>query len=131
MRTVLVTGCFDRLHVGHVWLLEQAAGYGERLVVAINSDESVTALKGPTRPIFTAQHRAWVLRSFRVVHQVIIFPETTVENVLRAVRPAVWVKGGDWTLDTLNPLEVAVARALQVEIVLVPELIKVHSSDLA
>lgn len=99
---VLCCGVFDVLHAGHVQLLRQAAGMGERLVVGINSDASAAALgKGPGRPYNTAEDRAAVLLALRMVDRVIVFDDPTPEALIRLVRPAVYVKGGDYTAEAL------------------------------
>ena len=95
-RVVAAGGCFDVLHIGHVQLLEHARRLGDRLVVLLNSDESVRALKGPPRPIVPAQERAGVLRALGCVDEVRIFEERTTDVALRRVRPDVFVKGGDY-----------------------------------
>lgn len=99
---VLCCGVFDVLHAGHVQLLRQAAGMGERLVVGINSDASAAALgKGPGRPYNTAEDRAAVLLALRMVDRVMIFDDPTPEALIRLVRPHVYVKGGDYTARAL------------------------------
>lgn len=93
---VFTNGCFDLLHVGHVKLLEQARGQGDRLIVAINSDRSVSALKGPGRPLVDENARARVLAAFAAVDAVVIFDQPTPLETILAVRPDVIVKGGDY-----------------------------------
>jgi rfaE bifunctional protein nucleotidyltransferase chain/domain len=101
-RTIaLANGCFDVLHVGHIRYLTAAAREADRLVVAINDDESVRALKGPGRPILPAAARAELVAALRGVHYVVIFPELTVERLLRQIRPDVHCKGTDYTVDTV------------------------------
>lgn len=95
-RIVFTNGCFDILHAGHVAYLNEAASLGDRLVVAVNSDRSVSALKGPTRPVNHAQQRMAVLAGLQAVDHVIEFDEDTPKNLLHAVRPDVLVKGGDY-----------------------------------
>jgi rfaE bifunctional protein nucleotidyltransferase chain/domain len=94
-------GVFDLLHVGHVRYLQAAAAEGDRLVVAINDDESVAALKGPGRPILSARDRAELVAALRGVDYVVIFPEPTVTPLLLALRPDVHCKGTDYTADTV------------------------------
>lgn len=100
-RVVLTNGCFDLLHIGHITLLEQARRFGDRLIVAINSDTSVNCLKGPTRPIVSQQDRARVLAALAAVNAVVIFDEPTPLELIEAVRPDVLVKGGDYNLETV------------------------------
>ncbi len=95
-RIVFTNGCFDLLHVGHVTLIEQARSFGERLVVAVNSDASVGRLKGPGRPILGEQERARMLAALAAVDAVVVFDEATPLELIMAVRPDVLVKGGDY-----------------------------------
>jgi D-beta-D-heptose 7-phosphate kinase/D-beta-D-heptose 1-phosphate adenosyltransferase len=97
-RVVFTNGCFDLLHRGHIRYLEQARALGDALVVAINSDGSVRALKGPGRPVVPADQRAEVLAALAAVDLVVIFEELDPDRVIRAVRPDVLVKGGDWPI---------------------------------
>lgn len=98
---VFANGVFDLLHPGHVELLAAARALGDRLVVAINSDDSVRALKGAGRPIRTAESRAAVLRAMRVVDAVVIFDQPTPISLIRALRPDVLVKGAEYDADTI------------------------------
>jgi len=98
---VFTNGCFDLLHIGHISLLQQARREGDRLVVAINSDESVSCLKGPSRPIVRERERAYVLAALGVVDAVVIFGESTPLELIKALRPDVLVKGGDYTEETI------------------------------
>jgi D-beta-D-heptose 7-phosphate kinase/D-beta-D-heptose 1-phosphate adenosyltransferase len=100
-RVVFTNGCFDLLHIGHITLLEQARRFGDRLIVAINSDESVRGLKGPTRPIVGEQERGRVLAALAAVDAVVVFGEPTPLEVIVATRPDVIVKGGDYNPDTV------------------------------
>src|SRR5262245_38781731 len=94
-------GCFDVLHVGHVRCLEGAAAQGDCLVVAINDDASVAALKGAGRPILSAADRAELVAGLRSVDYVVIFADATVERLLRLIKPDVHCKGTDYTVDTV------------------------------
>lgn len=94
-------GVFDLLHVGHVRYVQAAAAQADRLIVAVNDDESVRALKGPGRPILTAADRAELVASLRGVDYVVIFPEATVTPLLQLLEPAVHCKGTDYTADTV------------------------------
>jgi len=101
-RTVaLANGCFDLLHVGHIRYLESAAREADRLIVAINDDESTRKLKGEGRPILAAEHRAELVAALRCVDYVVIFPEATVGPLLEALRPDVHCKGTDYTTDSV------------------------------
>ena len=95
-RVVFTNGCFDLVHTGHVKLLERAKRFGDLLVVAINSDRSVRALKGASRPIVPQQDRAALLAAFGCVDYVTIFHEPTPKRLIASLRPHVLVKGADW-----------------------------------
>ena len=93
---VFTNGCFDLVHAGHVKLLERAKRYGDLLIVGLNSDRSVRALKGPTRPVVGQRDRALVLGALESVDFVTIFDELTPERLVAAIRPHVLIKGADW-----------------------------------
>jgi len=95
-RIVFTNGCFDILHAGHVTYLEEAAKLGDRLIVALNKDESVTRLKGLGRPIVKYESRALVMSGLGAVDWVVGFDEDTPERLLEEIRPDVLVKGGDY-----------------------------------
>jgi D-beta-D-heptose 7-phosphate kinase/D-beta-D-heptose 1-phosphate adenosyltransferase len=117
--TVVATGgCFDLLHAGHVRTLTAARGLGDCLVVCLNSDDSVRGLKGPGRPLNRETDRAEVLRALGCVDQVVIFTESSPERVLGELRPDVWVKGGDYTPESLPETELV--RGWGGEVVVVP-----------
>ena len=97
----LANGCFDLLHVGHVRYLQGAAGEADRLIVAVNDDESVTALKGPGQPVLHAADRAELVAALRGVAYVVVFGDRTVERLLRAIKPDVHCKGTDYTVDSV------------------------------
>ena len=100
-KIVFTNGCFDILHAGHVTLLDKARREGDYLVVAINDDASVRALKGPTRPVNNQDDRARVLGGLGCVDSVVFFGESTPLDLIRAIRPDVLVKGGDYTKSTV------------------------------
>jgi len=95
-RVVFTNGCFDLLHPGHVQLLEAARALGDILIVGINSDQSVRALKGSERPVLPEQERAEILANLECVDAVVIFPELTPQKTVAGLLPDVLVKGGDW-----------------------------------
>ena len=95
-KVVFTNGCFDLLHPGHVRVLEKSRSLGDRLIVAINSDESVHRLKGPTRPILDERERAETLAAFAAVDAVAIFDQDTPEEIIARVVPDILVKGADW-----------------------------------
>jgi rfaE bifunctional protein nucleotidyltransferase chain/domain len=123
---VLTNGCFDLLHVGHLRYLQRARAFG-RLIVGLNSDLSVRALKGPSRPIVGELERAEMLASLRSVSLVTIFDDLTAERLLRQIRPDVYVKGADYG-SAKRPLpEAAVANRIGTRVELI-ELASGHST---
>jgi rfaE bifunctional protein nucleotidyltransferase chain/domain len=105
-RTIaFANGCFDLLHVGHVRYLQASAEEADRLIVAVNDDRSVEALKGPGRPILSAADRAELVAALRGVDYVIVFGDRTVERLLTLLRPDVHCKGTDYTVDSVPERE--------------------------
>lgn len=105
-RTLVVTnGCFDLLHLGHVTYLEKARNQGNLLLVGVNADKAVKALKGPGRPVNPEEDRALVLTALESVSAVTIFLDTTATRFLKLAQPDIYVKGGDYTLETINQKE--------------------------
>src|SRR6202790_3290007 len=121
----LANGCFDLLHVGHVRYLHAAKQLGGRLIVAINSDDSVRALKGEGRPLMPAEERAEILAALADVDVVVIFPESDVRAIIREIRPDIHAKGTDYTAETVPERDEVIACGGRVEIVGDP---KNHSS---
>jgi rfaE bifunctional protein nucleotidyltransferase chain/domain len=117
---VATNGCFDLLHPGHVRYLQKARSLGDALVVGLNGDESVRNLKGPGRPINNANDRAEVLAGLEAVNFVVIFPEDRAVKFLEAARPAIYVKGGDYTPENLNSEERAVLEKVGAKIEIIP-----------
>jgi len=113
-RIVFTNGCFDLLHAGHVAYLQQAREMGDRLIVAVNDDESVACLKGPQRPVTPLQQRMEVLAALAAVDYVVPFGEDTPERLIRQVVPDVLVKGGDYDADRIVGAEVVQAHGGQV-----------------
>ena len=108
---VATNGCFDILHAGHIGYLEKARSFGGYLVVGLNSDDSVRTLKGDGRPVNKEMDRARVLAALECVDRVVIFTQTRATEFLDVVRPHIYVKGGDYTLDSLHrPEREAVER---------------------
>lgn len=101
-KLVATNGCFDLLHAGHVTYLEGAREQGDCLLIGLNGDDSVRRLKGPTRPVNKEQDRALVLAALTAVDAVAIFPETTATRFLELAKPDVYVKGGDYRVETLD-----------------------------
>ena len=119
-KIVATNGCFDLLHVGHVRYLQAARAFGDLLVVGLNGDRSVLELKGAGRPITTQSERAEILAALACVDLATIFPEIRATKFLAAVRPAVYVKGGDYTPRTLDDEEGAILKEIEATIRLIP-----------
>jgi rfaE bifunctional protein nucleotidyltransferase chain/domain len=120
-RTIVLTnGCFDLLHVGHVRYLAAAKQLGEILVVGVNGDESVRELKGKGRPINSESDRAEVLAALEAVDHVVIFPEIRATRLIKELRPDIYAKGGDYTVETLNQEEVAALNEIGARIEVLP-----------
>ncbi len=100
-RIVFTNGCFDILHMGHIWLLREASALGDRLVVGINSDDSIRRLKGQGRPLSSQEDRAGILLELRSVDYVTIFEEDTPLETIRALRPDILVKGDEYSRDEI------------------------------
>ena len=107
---VFTNGVFDLLHVGHLRYLQQARGLGGALLVGVNSDRSVRAIKGPDRPITSEAERAEVLEGLACVDGVVIFDEDTPHDLIAALQPDVLVKGADWAEDAIIGRDIVEAR---------------------
>ncbi len=119
-RLVVTNGCFDILHLGHVTYLEAARNQGDVLLVGMNSDAAVGQLKGPSRPVNAEEDRAGVLAALESVDGVCIYREKTATNFLGLAEPDIYVKGGDYTIETLNQEERAVVEKAGAKIVIIP-----------
>ena len=119
-RLVFTNGCFDLLHAGHVRYLQQARELGHALAVGLNSDRSVRELKGEGRPINAEDDRAEVVAALGCVDYVVIFDGKRATDLLRAVRPQVYAKGGDYTPESLDPDERAILAAADAEVQILP-----------
>jgi D-glycero-beta-D-manno-heptose 1-phosphate adenylyltransferase len=108
-QVVFTNGVFDLLHPGHVRYLAEARACGDALIVAVNSDRSVRAIKGPTRPVNPESERAEVLAALAAVDAVVVFDEDDPHEIISAIRPAVLVKGADWAADRIVGREVVEA----------------------
>jgi rfaE bifunctional protein nucleotidyltransferase chain/domain len=120
LRVVATNGCFDLLHFGHVTYLQRARAMGDLLVVGLNSDKSVRALKGSRRPLVPERERAGVLAALACVDAVVIFSQKRADRFLRAVRPDIYVKGGDYRPETLDSRERGVLTALGTRVRIIP-----------
>lgn len=128
LNIVFTNGCFDILHRGHIAYLNRAKELGDILIVGINSDSSIRRLKGPERPINTLEDRIQVLTALSSVDHIIAFDEDTPANIIRVVRPDVFIKGGDYTLDTLP--EAPLVKELGGRIQILPYLENLSTTDI-
>jgi D-glycero-beta-D-manno-heptose 1-phosphate adenylyltransferase len=119
-RVVLTNGVFDLLHTGHLYFLQQARTLGDVLVVALNSDVSVRALKGPARPVQTEEQRAYALGALACVDAIVIFREPRLTAEIRKVRPDVYCKAGDYTMEKLDPSERSALEEVGAQIKFLP-----------
>ena len=119
-KLVVTNGCFDLLHPGHVSYLESARNQGDALLLGLNGDDSVRQLKGELRPVNPEADRAAVVAALQSVDGVCIFAEKTATRFLTAAQPDVYVKGGDYTLETVNPDERRVVEQSGGRIVIIP-----------
>lgn len=126
-KIVFTNGCFDILHQGHVDYLQQAAQLGDRLIVAINSDESVSILKGKHRPIQHQESRSHVVAALGCVDAVIIFDESTPLRLIQSLTPDVLAKGGDWQIDQIVGADHVLAHGGEVRLI---SFISGHSTSL-
>jgi len=119
-KLVVTNGCFDILHLGHVTYLENARNFGDALLIGVNSDAAVRGLKGTGRPVNSETDRQSVLAALQSVDGVCLFTDTAATKFLAAARPDIYVKGGDYTLETLNQDERRAVESAGGKIVLVP-----------
>ena len=119
-RLVVTNGCFDLLHLGHVTYLEAARSLGDALLVGVNADATVRALKGPDRPVNCESDRASVLAALASIDGVCIFKEQTATHFLSVVEPDIYVKGGDYTINTINQDERGAVEKAGGKVVIVP-----------
>jgi rfaE bifunctional protein nucleotidyltransferase chain/domain len=116
-KVVFTNGCFDILHLGHIDYLAKAADLGDRLIIGVNTDSSVSSIKGPSRPIIDELTRATKLAALLFVDAVILFGEDTPLTLINAVKPDVLVKGGDYTIDTIVGADAVLARGGTVDVI--------------
>lgn len=117
---VLTNGVFDLLHTGHLYYLKKARALGDALLIALNADTSVRALKGPTRPVQTEEQRAYALGALECVDGVVVFHQPRLTAEIRALRPDVYCKAGDYTLEKLDPGERAALQEVGARIEFLP-----------
>ena len=114
---VVTNGCFDILHVGHVRYLQKTKEFADKLIVMLNSDRSVKAIKGDTRPINCEADRAEILSSLRCVDYVVLFDENSPAKLLEDIKPNVYTKGADYTLETLPERDIVIRNNIKVEFI--------------
>lgn len=114
---VFTNGCFDILHRGHLDYLFKAAALGSRLIIGLNTDASVRALKGPERPVNRQEDRAFALACLSCTHAIVPFSEETPAQLIEALKPDVLVKGGDYTLDRIVGAQETLQRGGRVEVI--------------
>lgn len=119
-KLVLTNGCFDLLHTGHLFFLKKAAEQADALMVALNGDKSVQALKGPTRPVQSEEERAYLLGFLSFIDAVIVFHTPRLTAEIEAIQPDVYVKAGDYTRESLNTEELAALDKGEVDIRFLP-----------
>lgn len=127
-KIVLTNGCFDLLHVGHSRTFFEAKKLGDLLIVGINSDKSVRTLKGETRPLISEEDRAELVFAIKPVDHVIIFDEINVSHLLESIKPDIYVKGGDYTLESLPEKETLIR--LGIEVKFIPLVAGISTSEL-
>lgn len=117
-KTVVCTnGCFDILHVGHVRYLEKTKSYADYSIVLLNSDKSVRSIKGPSRPINSEDDRAEILSALRCVDYVVLFDEDSPRNLLDEIKPDVYTKGADYSMETLPEADIMRKNGTKVEFI--------------
>lgn len=114
---VLTNGAFDLLHPGHLGYLRQARRLGDLLVVGVNTDDSVTRLKGPGRPLVAEDDRAELLAALEPVDLVVLFPEPRADDLIRRVHPDLYVKGGDYSPESLPEADTAAELGIEVRLI--------------
>ena len=119
-RVVLTNGVFDLLHTGHLYYLEKARGFGDALFIALNGDASVRQLKGPLRPVQAEEHRAYALAATWFVDGIVVFQHKRLTAEILALKPDVYCKAGDYTLEKLDPEERAALEKVGAEIRFLP-----------
>jgi D-glycero-beta-D-manno-heptose 1-phosphate adenylyltransferase len=119
-KVVLTNGVFDLLHTGHLYYLQKARALGDALIIALNSDASVRALKGPSRPVQNEEQRAYALGALTCVDAVVVFREPRLTAEIQALRPDIYCKAGDYTLEKLNGEERAALQGVGARIEFLP-----------
>ena len=125
-KIVFTNGCFDILHPGHIYILDQAKSYGDTLIVGLNSDESIKKLKGPKRPKVSQKDRLRILSSIKFVDYAILFEEDTPLKLIKKIKPNILVKGGDYNSDHIVGSEFVKSNGGEIKIV---QLLEGYSSS--
>lgn len=120
LRVVWTNGCYDILHAGHVTYLQKSKELGDLLIVGLNSDRSIRSTKGPLRPIVDERERAIVIAALECVDYVIIFQEDSPLNLIETLKPDIYAKGGDYTIDSINQDERRLVESYGGDIALIP-----------
>lgn len=121
-RIVLTNGCFDLLHAGHIYSLQKAAELGDELWIALNSDASVRSLKGESRPIFSQMERAYMLNALECVSLIFLFEGDNLSKEILNLKPDIYVKSSDYSLETLNHKEKKSLESVGADIHFVPHI---------
>jgi len=129
-RLTITNGCFDLLHAGHVHYLREAAQQGDVLWLLLNSDASVQAIKGPTRPVQSELYRAYVMAALEFIDAIVLFPNPRLDSEIRALRPDIYVKAGDYNIDTINSDEKTALLEVGADIRFLPFLEGLSSTEL-
>lgn len=117
-KTVVATnGCFDILHVGHIRYLEKTKSFADYLIVLLNSDKSVRSIKGPSRPVNNEKDRAEILSALKCVDYVVLFDEDSPRDLLDEIKPDVYTKGADYTMETLPEADIMKKNGTRVEFI--------------
>ena len=125
-KIVFTNGCFDILHPGHIYILDQAKSYGDTLIVGLNSDESIKKLKGPKRPKVSQKDRLRILSSIKFVDYAVLFEEDTPLKLIKKIKPNILVKGGDYNSDDIVGSEFVKSNGGEIKIV---QLLEGYSSS--
>ena len=129
-KLVFTNGCFDLLHKGHLYYLQQAKILGDQLWVALNADQSIRALKGASRPVQPVEDRAYALSALQAVDGVIIFQGARLTHEILVLKPDIYVKAADYTLETLDPQERSALQKVGADIQFLPFLEGYSTTDL-
>lgn len=115
LKVVFTNGCFDIIHLGHIDYLEKARNLGDKMIVALNTDASVSKLKGPERPIVNQEARGRMMASFAFVDAVVLFDEDTPLDLIKAIKPDILVKGSDYLTENIVGAEIVISNGGSVE----------------